>query len=89
MARVVKKKVRVLSAQFVKEAQSIVIVGECENGRLRHQIHRDCFSYGNRTEAQIEEELKKTAKMMVGKEIWMVFDPDLKGKIKDHVALKY
>jgi hypothetical protein len=89
MSRVVKKKVRVLSAQYIKEAQSIVIVGECENGRLRHQIHRDCFSYGDRTEKQIEKELENTAKMMVGKEIWMVFDPDLNGKIKDHVQLKY
>ena len=77
MSRVVERKIKVLEADYVKEAQSILIVGECEEGRLRTQINRNCFSYGNRTEEEIGEELQKTAKMMIGKTINMVFDEDL------------
>ena len=36
-----------------------------------------------------EEEMKKTAKLMIGRTIDMVFDPDLNGKIKDHIKIKY
>ena len=85
----VKRLVKVLAAAYVDEVQSISIVGECEEGRLRTHIHRNCFSYGNRSETEIKEELKKTAEMMVGKNISMVFDTDLDGKIKDGAKLDY
>jgi len=86
MATPVKKQVRVISAEYVKDADSIVIIGECEHGKLRHQIHSGCFNFGNKDK---ETEMKKTAEMMIGKKIFMVFDPDLLGKIKDHVSIKY
>lgn len=89
MAIPVKRKIKVLEAGYVKEAQSILIIGECSEGRLRTHIHRNCFSYGARTEEEIEKELEKTAKMMIGKTIEMVFDTELNGKMKDHVSLKY
>lgn len=85
----VTRKIKVLEAEYVKEAGSILIVGECEEGRLRNQIPRDCFSYGDMTEEEIERELQKTAEMMVNKYIDMVFDTDLDGKIKDKQGLKY
>jgi hypothetical protein len=86
MTNSVKRKVKVLKADYIKEADSILIVGECSEGRLRHQIHSSTFSFGNRNK---EEEMKKTAALMEGKNIYMVFDPDLEGKIQEHVRLKY
>ena len=82
MTTPVKRKVKVLEADYVEGAQSILIAGECEEGRLRTQIHRNRFAYGNRTEEQIKVELRKTAKMMIGKTINMIFDTDIDGKIK-------
>ena len=89
MATPVKRQVKVLEAKYIKDAQSILIVGECKEGRLRQQINRDCFSYGIRTEEEIEKELQKTAEMMIGKTITMVFDPELNDKMKDNYPLKY
>ena len=89
MPEPVKKRVKVLKAKYVKEADSIAIVGECEQGRFIHQIHRSAFSFGDRSEAEIIRELEKTAAMMVGKQINIVFDPELNGKIDDHISLKY
>ena len=89
MPEPVKKKIKVLKAKYVKEAESIAILGECDQGRLVHQIHKSAFSFGDRTEAEIIRELEKTAAMMVGKHITIVFDPELNGRIQDHVALKY
>jgi len=89
MAIPVQRKVKVLQAEYVKDAQSILIVGECQEGKLRHQINRSCFSFGNRTEEEIITELEKTAEMMVGKTIRLVFDTELDGKMNDHVNLKY
>jgi hypothetical protein len=86
MATSVKRKVQVMDAEYVKDVDSIVIFGECSDGRLRHQIHSSCFNFGDRDKT---EEMKKTAKMMIGKNITMVFDPDLLEKIKDHAKLKY
>lgn len=86
MTEPIKKKVKVLEADYVKDADCILIVGECEEGRLRHQIHSNCFEFGKKDK---EEEMKKTAKLMRGKTIWMVFDTELDGKIKDQIQLKY
>jgi hypothetical protein len=86
MAIPIKKKVKVLEADYIKEADCILIIGECSEGRLRHQIHSSCFIFGNKNK---EEEMKNTAKLMIGKTIFMVFDTELDGKIKDHEKLKY
>lgn len=85
----VQRKVKVINATYVEEAESIVILGECEEGRLSHQINRSCFSYGDRTEKEIIASLKKTAEMMIGKTISMVFDPDIDGKIDERIILRY
>ena len=89
MAIPVKRQVKVLDAKYLKDTQSILIFGECKEGRLMHQINRNCFSFGDRTETQITEEMLKTADMMKGKTITIVFDPDLNGKMDDHVKLDY
>jgi len=86
MPEPVKKQVRVLKAEYVEEADAILILGECEHGQLRHQIHSSCFSFGKKDKA---EEMTKTAELMVGKKIWMVFDTELDGKIKDKVNIGY
>jgi len=85
----VKRKIRILEARYVKEAGSIAIIGECQEGKMTNQINKSCFSFGDRTENEIDREMEKTADMMVGKEIYMVFDPELNGKIKDNFPLKY
>ena len=69
----VARQVKVLEAKYIKGAQSIVILGECEEGKLRNQIHKSCFSFGDRTEEEIDKELEKTAEMMIGKIVKMVF----------------
>ena len=70
----VKRQVHILNAQYVEDVDCILIVGECEEGRLRHQIPSSCFSFGNKDKVA---EMKKTAEMMENKTIWMVFDPNL------------
>ena len=86
MANPVKRKIKVLQADYVADADSILILGECSDGRIRQQIHSSAFSFGGKDK---EAEMKKTAEMMIGKEIVMVFDPDLEDKIEDKTSLKY
>ena len=90
MATPVKRQVKVLQANYVEEAQSILIVGECQEGRFRTQIHRDALaSYGDRTEEEIVTEVKKTADMMIGKTLYIVFDPDLEERLDANAPLNY
>lgn len=86
MTEPVKRKVRVLNAEYVPEAESILILGECQEGRFRQQIHKSSFTFGDK---DVDTEMKKTAELMVGKQIYMVFDTDLENKIKDNYPLKY
>jgi len=89
MSEPVKRKIKVTNAEYVDEAESILIQGIYEQGLLRHQIHKDCFSYGDRSEEDIKAELIKTAEMMLGKEIVIVYDEDLDAKIEEKYPLKY
>ena len=82
----VEKKVKVIKAKYVENADSILILGECDEGQLKHQINSSCFYFGNKNK---KVEMEKLAELMIGKTIKMVFDPDLDQKIKDHVSLKY
>ncbi len=86
MTESVKRKVRVLNAQYVPEAESILILGECQEGRFRQQIHQSSFFFGDK---DIATEMNKTAELMMGKEIYMVFDTDLEDKIKNNHPLNY
>ena len=76
MSEIVKKRVRVLNAKYIDEVESILILGECEEGRLTHQINRSAFNSAGRSESEMRKELKKIAEMMIGKLIWMEFNPE-------------
>lgn len=89
MADFVKRRVKILKAEYSDEAKSILILGECSEGKFRNQIHKDCFSYGNRSDKEIRHELEKTAEMMINKTIIMVFDPDLDERIESNGPLEY
>jgi hypothetical protein len=66
-----KKLIEVLEAEYVHESDSIVLIGRCEDGMIRNQINSSCFSFGNKDKSY---EMEKTAKLMIGKKIYMVFD---------------
>jgi len=85
----VKKEIQVLKAEYVKECESIVILGECSDGKIRTQINKSSFSFGRRTPEQIDAEMQKTAKMMEGKKINLVFDGELDDKIETGHPLHY
>ena len=78
--------VKVIKAEYVKDADSILILGECEHGVLRYPVSSSLFDFGNLNK---EEEMIKTANLMVGKKINIAFDPELENKIKDKYPLKY
>lgn len=91
-----KVKARLLDAQYIKEAKSVLMLLECEQGRFRMHAHRDSLgSFGNRTEEEIVKEMEKYVEILkyayVGKNKFInaVFDPDLNEKIKDHAEIKY
>jgi len=86
MAIPIKKKIKVLEAKYVEEPDAILILGECDEGKFRQQIHSSCFIFGNKDK---RIEMEKTAEMMIGKTISIIFDPELTEKIKDHYPLKY
>ena len=86
MAFPIKRTITVKEAKYVKEADSIILVGICEEGQIRHQIHSNAFYFGNKNK---EVEMQKTAELMIGKKINIVFDTELNEKIKDRYPLKY
>jgi hypothetical protein len=86
MATPVKRKVKIIEAKYVEDADSILILGECQEGRFRQQINSSCFSFGDKNK---KTEMITTAELMLGKTIYIVFDPDLDERIKDHSKIKY
>jgi hypothetical protein len=82
----VSKKIKVLKAQYVEETDSILLLGQCEEGVFRQQIHSSVFYFGNKNK---KKEMEKTAELMIGKTINMVFDPQLDNKINNNETLKY
>jgi hypothetical protein len=86
MSAPIKKLVKVLEAKYVEDADSILIVGECEDGKFNNQINSSCFTFGNKDRVI---EMKKTAELMVGKSIYMVFDTELDQKIESHSPINY
>ena len=96
MSEPIKVKAKLLDAQYIKEAKSVLMMLECEQGRFRSQIHRDSIaSFGDRTEDQIVEEMEKYVGTLkyayVGKNKFInaVFDPDLNDKIRSHREIRY
>jgi hypothetical protein len=86
MTEPVKRKVKVLDARYVPEAESILVLGECQEGRFRQQIHKSSFYFGDK---DVVTEMTKTAALMIGKQIYIVFDPELEDKIEDNHPLNY
>ena len=96
MAEPTKVKAKVLDASYIKEAGSVLMLLECEQGQFRTQIHRDQIAtFGTRTEEEIEKEMHKYVDILkysyVGKNkyITAIFDTELDKKIKDKYKLKY
>lgn len=72
-----KRKIRVVEAKYVKKAKSIAIIGECEDGRMTSQIHQSCFNFKGRTPDEIDYEMEKTARLLLGKKITIAYDPNI------------
>jgi hypothetical protein len=103
MTEPVKKKVKVIEARYIEQAESILLKGQTDNGEINQQIHRMCFAFkgldGDKLRAKLDSdpsfnkeynlEMVKTAELLIGKNIYLVFDQDLNDKIKNHHALKY
>ena len=85
----VKKKIKILKAEYVKSCESIAILGECSDGQIKTQINKSSFSFGSRTEEEIDYEMEKFAQRVEGKEIYLVFDPELEDKIDCGQRLHY
>jgi hypothetical protein len=83
------KKIKVLEAKYIKEAESIAIVGQCSDGNIKTQIGKSSFDFGKRSEQEIDYEMEKTAHLMEGKLINMVFDDELDKKIEAKQFLNY
>lgn len=73
MSNLVEKVIEVKEAEYVNETDSIVLIGQCDEGMIRTQINSTCFSFGDKDKAI---EMQKTAELMIGKKIKMVFDED-------------
>jgi hypothetical protein len=74
MSSPVSRKVKVLEASYVEDVESILILGECEEGKLRTQIHKNSFDFGSRTLSEINYEMHKTASLMEGKTLQLLFN---------------
>ena len=80
----VMKKIKVLEAKYVEDAESILIRGECTEGELKTQIHKNSFDFGSRTLPEINREMHKTAYLMEGKTLNLLFSDS----IQDYEGLK-
>jgi predicted phosphodiesterase len=75
MSEVIVKTIKVIEAKYVEEADSIILMGECEEGQIRHQINSNCFYFGNKDKSV---EMRKTAELMINKVINIEFNEDAK-----------
>lgn len=80
-------KATLLDARYIKDAQSILMILECDQGRFRTQIHRNAIAtFGDRTEEDITKEMEKYVDILKfklkGKEkaVNAIFDPNLSEK---------
>ena len=94
MSEPVKKKVKVLGAQYNHEARSIVLQVEFENGKFFTQIPISSLLPNITNLDQFSEEQMKDAtlifcKNIIGKIINVVFDKDLNDKLRDNYPLNY
>jgi hypothetical protein len=90
----VKKRVKVIGATYLEEKKAFHIVGECDEGDLQQLIERDALfpTIDRITDMSYEDivyEMHKTAQIMQGKEIWLVFDPEAQKKLDNGEELDY
>jgi hypothetical protein len=86
----VRKRVLVIGATYMEDKKGIFIVGECDEGSFEHLIDRDSLAtFGDRSEEEIVEEMHKTADLMEGKQIWLIFDPSAQKKLDNGEDLDY
>ena len=85
----VTKTIKVLRAEYCKDAESIVILGECSEGTIRTQMMKSAFDPKGRGPDEMDLEMEKIAHLLIGKKINIVFDPELDKKIKAGQRLVY
>ena len=86
MPEPVTKELLISEARYYPGDDAIVVIGECDLGVRRHQIHSSCFKFGDKDKPT---EMKKLAKLLIGKKINVVFDSELDNKIRSHEPLGY
>ena len=91
-----KVKTRLLDAKYIKDAQSVLMILECEQGRFRSQVNSNSIaSFGNRTESEIVKEMEKYVEILrhtyIGKDKFInaIFDTELNEKINDNDRISY
>ena len=72
MSEIVEKVMMVLEAEYVEDADSILIIAECEEGKIRHQIPSSLFTFGDKDKST---EMTKLAELLIDKPINIQFDP--------------
>lgn len=68
-----KMTIMVTSAFYSKTKKAIILTGDHDGIEVCSEIDQSCFSYGNRSPRQIEQELETVANLMVGKPINVEF----------------
>lgn len=79
MAESVKIMALVKEARYIEDEESIIMVCECDKGPFYSQINAASFTFNNKDK---HEEMRKTASLLIGKRINVVFDPDLDKRIQ-------
>lgn len=80
---ITKDKILVKEAVYIKQVGSITVVGECEKGQIRTQIHKNCFSFNSLDNDEIDKQMEITAKLMIGKKITLEYDDEKQSKNND------
>lgn len=92
MAIPVKKRFKILDADYVHEAESMLLYGELPEGPLRTQVPVSSLTKVDLSRLTTEEKilaLKIFAEDLKGKTVDFVFDPDLDKRLKANDPLKY
>lgn len=94
MSEPVKKRVKVLGAQYAHEAMCIVLQVRCEQGEFKTQIPLksvlpNITNLNSFSESDLKEATKVFCLAIIGKEIMCVSDKELDEKLKDNHKLEY
>ena len=94
MADPVKKKVKVIAAQYSHQAKCVVLQVSSDNGEFKTQIPLktllpNVINLDTFTEEQMKDCTKDFCYNIIGKQISVVFDEDLDEKLKSNHPLNY